>query len=118
MERDGVSAGADSGDHAVSVETAVARTFLIVDVRGYTHFTQTYGDEAAGNLASQFAALVREAISATRGEVLELLTLRRLPVEDVLSVDRDRDARRPVNLRCCTWSSRSASREPTEAGRD
>jgi adenylate cyclase len=72
MERDGVSAGADSGDQAVSVETAVARTFLIVDVRGYTRFTQTHGDEEAGKLASRFAALVREAISATGGEVLEL----------------------------------------------
>jgi YVTN family beta-propeller protein len=69
MERDGVSA---SGDQAVRVETSVARTFLIVDVRGYTRFTQTYGDEEAGKLASRFAALVREAITATGGEVLEL----------------------------------------------
>jgi YVTN family beta-propeller protein len=72
MERDGLSAGADSGDQAVSVETPVARTFLIVDVRGYTRFTQTYGDEEAGKLASRFAALVREAITGTGGEVLEL----------------------------------------------
>jgi YVTN family beta-propeller protein len=72
MERNGVSAGADTGDQAVRLETAVARTFLIVDVRGYTRFTQTHGDEEAGKLASQFAALVREAISATGGDVLEL----------------------------------------------
>lgn len=48
------------------------RTFLIVDVRGYTSFTQAYGDEQAGRLAAKFAALAREAVTATGGEVVEL----------------------------------------------
>ena len=47
-------------------------TFLIADVRGYTSFTQTRGDEAAGELAAKFAALAREAVTATGGEVIEL----------------------------------------------
>jgi branched-chain amino acid transport system substrate-binding protein len=51
---------------------AVVRTFLIADVRGYTSFTQARGDEAAGELAAKFAALAREAVTATGGEVIEL----------------------------------------------
>jgi class 3 adenylate cyclase len=35
------------------------RAFLIADVRGYTHFTQEHGDEAAAKLASRFAEIVR-----------------------------------------------------------
>ena len=31
------------------------RTFMIADVRGYTSYTQTYGDEAAARLAAGFA---------------------------------------------------------------
>jgi class 3 adenylate cyclase len=48
------------------------RTFLIVDVRGYTSFTQAYGDEEAGRLAARFAVLAREAVTAAGGEVIEL----------------------------------------------
>jgi branched-chain amino acid transport system substrate-binding protein len=51
---------------------ADVRTFLIADVRGYTRFTQAYGDEEAGKLAARFAALAREAVTATGGEVIEL----------------------------------------------
>ena len=40
------------------------RTFLIADVRGYTRYTQQYGDEAAAELASSFAELVRQAVTA------------------------------------------------------
>ena len=48
------------------------RAFLIVDVRGYTHFTQEHGDEAAAKLASRFAEIVREQIQAREGSVVEL----------------------------------------------
>ena len=34
-------------------------TSLIADVRGYTSFTQTHGDEAAARLASALAELAR-----------------------------------------------------------
>ncbi len=37
-------------------------TFLIADVRGYTSFTQTHGDEAAARFASTFAELARPAV--------------------------------------------------------
>jgi adenylate cyclase len=51
---------------------ADVRTFLIADVRGYTRFTQAYGDEKAGKLAARFAALAREVVTAAGGEVIEL----------------------------------------------
>jgi branched-chain amino acid transport system substrate-binding protein len=73
MKTDGASTGANHVTPTAAMETGeVVRTFLIVDVRGYTRFTQTHGDEEAGRLAASFAALAREAVAATRGEVLEL----------------------------------------------
>lgn len=46
--------------------------FLIADVRGYTSFTHTHGDQAASDLARQFAALVTAAVRDHGGELLEL----------------------------------------------
>ncbi len=72
MEKNGAPTSADNVDRPSAVETGVVvRTFLIVDVRGYTRFTQAHGDEEAGKLAARFAALVREAVTATGGEVVE-----------------------------------------------
>jgi peptide/nickel transport system substrate-binding protein len=48
------------------------RTFLIADVRGYTVYTREFGDERAATLASNFAAAVREVVSARDGFLLEL----------------------------------------------
>ena len=45
---------------------------MIADVRGYTAFTQTHGDEAAAHLAAAFAGIVREGVEAHGGEVIEL----------------------------------------------
>jgi class 3 adenylate cyclase len=72
MEKDGVSAGAEAGERPAAVDAPLARSFLIADVRGYTRFTQTRGDEAAAELAAQFARLTREAVSAGGGELVEL----------------------------------------------
>jgi branched-chain amino acid transport system substrate-binding protein len=73
MESDEASSGTDRADSPHAAESgAVVRTFLIADVRGYTSFTQTRGDEAAGELAATFAAFAREAVTATGGEVIEL----------------------------------------------
>ncbi len=47
-------------------------TFLIADIRGYTAFTRTAGDEAAARLAAAFAEIVREGVEALGGEVIEL----------------------------------------------
>ena len=48
------------------------RTFLIADVRGYTHFTEEHGDEQAAELAEKFARLARDTVSDNGGEVIEL----------------------------------------------
>jgi branched-chain amino acid transport system substrate-binding protein len=72
METNGVSLG-DDADRPVAADTeVVVRTFLIADVRGYTRFTHAHGDEEAANLATRFAGLAREAVTATGGDVVEL----------------------------------------------
>jgi class 3 adenylate cyclase len=48
------------------------RTFLIADIRGYTTYTREHGDEAAAALASRFAELVAEVVTARDGRLLEL----------------------------------------------
>jgi class 3 adenylate cyclase len=48
------------------------RTFLIADIRGYTRYSQEFGDKAASQLAQQFADLVRETLSQVEGELVEL----------------------------------------------
>jgi class 3 adenylate cyclase len=45
---------------------------LIADIRGYSRFTEEYGDEAAAKLAAKFADLVTEEIQAHGGELVEL----------------------------------------------
>jgi len=52
--------------------TASILAFLIADVRGYTHFTQTEGDEAAARLATRFADIARTAAERWDGHLLEL----------------------------------------------
>ncbi|MGN6474791.1 MAG: ABC transporter substrate-binding protein, partial [Mycobacteriales bacterium] len=51
---------------------AELRTFLIADVRGYTSFTQRYGDERAAKLAGKFARVARDVVESHLGTVLEL----------------------------------------------
>jgi class 3 adenylate cyclase len=48
------------------------RTFLIADVRGYSRFTEEYGDEAAARLAATFAELVAEEVDAHGGGLVEI----------------------------------------------
>ncbi|MGH2411673.1 MAG: helix-turn-helix domain-containing protein, partial [Chloroflexota bacterium] len=47
-------------------------TFLITDVRGYTAYTHQHGDEAGAALATRFAALAGEAVTAHEGLVVEV----------------------------------------------
>lgn len=49
-----------------------ARTFLIADVRGYSRYTEQYGDEAAARLAARFADLVNDGVEAHGGEIVEI----------------------------------------------
>lgn len=48
------------------------KTFLLADVRGYTRFTQEYGDEMGARLAANFAQVAREGVGARGGVVVEL----------------------------------------------
>lgn len=52
-------------------QTAV-RTFLIADIRGYSRYTEEYGDEAAARLAAEFAELVVDGVEAHGGRLVEL----------------------------------------------
>jgi len=54
------------------VSGTAIRTFMIADVRGYTTYTQTYGDQAAARLAAEFAAITREVVESRSGVLLEL----------------------------------------------
>lgn len=47
-------------------------TFLIADVRGYTQFTLDHGDEAAARLATRFAQVVEDTVTAREGRLIEL----------------------------------------------
>jgi ABC-type transport system substrate-binding protein/class 3 adenylate cyclase/tRNA A-37 threonylcarbamoyl transferase component Bud32 len=51
---------------------AGVRTFLITDVRGYTSYTAEHGDEAAAELASGFAEIVRQVVEERDGRLIEL----------------------------------------------
>jgi class 3 adenylate cyclase len=47
-------------------------TFLIADVRGYSRYTEEYGDEAAARLAAKFVDLVSEGVEAHGGTLIEV----------------------------------------------
>jgi class 3 adenylate cyclase len=47
-------------------------TFLIADIRGYSRFTEEFGDEAAAELSRRFADAVREIVETYEGELREL----------------------------------------------
>jgi class 3 adenylate cyclase len=47
-------------------------TFLIADVRGYSRYTEEFGDEAAASLSNRFVALVQEGVDAHGGTLVEV----------------------------------------------
>jgi class 3 adenylate cyclase len=49
-----------------------AHTFLIADIRGYSRFTEQYGDESAARLAARFAEIVTDGVEAYDGELVEI----------------------------------------------
>lgn len=51
---------------------ATILVFLIADVRGYTHFTQEFGDAEAARLAAKFAAIARGSVEERDGRLVEL----------------------------------------------
>jgi class 3 adenylate cyclase len=56
----------------MSDDQTALRTFLIADIRGYSRYTEEYGDEAAAALAAEFADLVADGVDAHGGRVVEL----------------------------------------------
>jgi adenylate cyclase len=50
----------------------VIRTFLIADLRGYTRFSDSRGDEAAAALAERFVAVASEGIESRTGTIVEV----------------------------------------------
>lgn len=57
---------------APPVLPAAILVFLIADVRGYTFFTQSQGDEAAARLATKFAEIARSVAERWDGRLLEM----------------------------------------------
>jgi class 3 adenylate cyclase len=51
---------------------APVRTFLIADIRGYTRFTEQFGDEASARLAAKFSDLVCEGAELRGGRMIEV----------------------------------------------
>jgi class 3 adenylate cyclase len=47
-------------------------TFVIADVRGYSRYTEEYGDEAAARLTARFVELVEDGVEAHGGELIEV----------------------------------------------
>jgi class 3 adenylate cyclase len=56
----------------VPAEQTSVRTFVIADIRGYSRYTDEFGDEAAARLAAKFSCLVGEGVEAHGGEVVEI----------------------------------------------
>jgi len=54
-----------------SLQAAIL-VFLIADIRGYTHFTQEHGDEAAARLTERFAELARAVAERWDGHLVEV----------------------------------------------
>jgi class 3 adenylate cyclase len=48
-------------------EAPHTRGFLFADLRGYTQFVETHGDEAASQLLSAYRSLVRTAVAQSQG---------------------------------------------------
>lgn len=49
---------------------AAVRTFLFVDIRGYTRFVVEHGDAAALRLIEKFESVTRRVLSARHGEII------------------------------------------------
>jgi DNA-binding SARP family transcriptional activator/class 3 adenylate cyclase/ABC-type glycerol-3-phosphate transport system substrate-binding protein len=52
--------------------SSVIRTFLIADLRGYTTFSDTRGDQAAADVSERFVAIASECVQGRSGTVVEV----------------------------------------------
>ena len=62
----------EAGPTTLSQPVSVIRAFLIADIRGYTRYSDTRGDEAAARLAQRFVSIVRERVELHAGTVVEV----------------------------------------------
>lgn len=51
---------------------AAILVFLIADIRGYSRFTQEYGDQAAARLTTRFAEIARDTVEHWGGQLVEM----------------------------------------------
>ena len=68
----GPASGRRLGRRLGTAPHAPVRTFLIADIRGYTRFTEQYGDEASARLSAKFGDLVREGAELRGGTMIEV----------------------------------------------
>ena len=52
--------------------SAAIHAFLIADIRGYTAFTQRFGDNAAAQLSTRFADIARNVLERWDGRLVEV----------------------------------------------
>lgn len=52
--------------------TAAILVFLIADIRGYSRFTQEFGDDAAARLTTRFAEIARDVVEQWGGQLVEM----------------------------------------------
>ena len=52
--------------------TAAILVFLIADIRGYSRFTQEFGDQAAARLTTRFAEIARDSVEYFGGQLVEM----------------------------------------------
>ena len=60
------------GPTRASQPSSVIRTFLIADLRGYTRFSDSRGDEAAAALAERFVTVATAGIESRTGTIVEV----------------------------------------------
>jgi class 3 adenylate cyclase/tetratricopeptide (TPR) repeat protein len=61
------------GSHPEKLSDVAVRTFLFVDIRGYTQFIVERGDAAGVRLIERFASLARGVLTAHQGEIISLV---------------------------------------------
>lgn len=64
--------GAPEPEPKRPIQAAAIFVFLIADIRGYTSYTEQYGDEAAARLATNFATLARTVMERWDGRLVEV----------------------------------------------
>lgn len=64
--------GRNREPEAPKAPSAAIFVFLIADIRGYTRYTEGYGDEAAARLATRFAELARAVFERWDGRLIEV----------------------------------------------